>query len=171
LTARPDWPGGAPRQPLRAIVDSELRTPSSAQVVAAPGGGVVIFTTEQGLKRRGGEAVAETARVEVVRGGPHCDLAHVLERLAALEVNDVWVEAGAGLNGALLDAGLIDELVLYFAPQILGDSARGMFAVPPLASLAERVELEIDEIRRIGRDVRITARPSARASASESRKE
>jgi diaminohydroxyphosphoribosylaminopyrimidine deaminase/5-amino-6-(5-phosphoribosylamino)uracil reductase len=156
LTARPDWPGGAPRQPLRAIVDAQLRTPPTARVLAPPGRAVVFTTAEADA------AWHERARIEVVRGDTHCDLGAVLERLAALEVNDVWVEAGAGLNGALLDADLIDELVLYFAPQILGDSARGLFSMRPLGSLAERVELEIDEIRRIGRDVRITARPLAR---------
>jgi diaminohydroxyphosphoribosylaminopyrimidine deaminase/5-amino-6-(5-phosphoribosylamino)uracil reductase len=214
LTARPPWPGGAPRQPLRAIVDAQLRTPRNAQVLAGPGP-AVIFTTEQASRRlrisagaaasrplhadagaaanqairtsaeaanppvqvrragadqsvHAGDETAERsfagARIEVVRGDAHCDLAHVLERLAALEINDVWVEAGAGLNGALLSAGLIDELVLYFAPQILGDTARGLFSLPPLASLAERVELEIDEVRRIGRDLRISARPLPRAS-------
>ena len=64
--------------------------------------------------------------------------AQCIEHLAALEINDVWVEAGAGLNGALLHAGLIDELIIYMAPRLLGDSARGMFAVPPLEVAGER---------------------------------
>ncbi|HEX5420218.1 MAG TPA: dihydrofolate reductase family protein, partial [Gammaproteobacteria bacterium] len=80
-------------------------------------------------------------------------------RLAELEVNDVWVEAGARLNGALLEAGLVDELVVYLAPQILGDSARGMFSLPPLESLDARVELAIGDVRRVGSDLRIVARP------------
>jgi diaminohydroxyphosphoribosylaminopyrimidine deaminase/5-amino-6-(5-phosphoribosylamino)uracil reductase len=166
MTARPDWPGGAPRQPLRAIVDAQLRTPPAAQVLTpaqdgAPPARAVIFTTRAAAAAADG-AWPERARIEVVPGDGHCDLAHVLERLGALEVNDVWVEAGAGLNGALLDAGLIDELVLYFAPQILGDTARGLFSLPPLASLAERIDLEIDEIRTISRDIRICARPLPR---------
>src|SRR5690606_40049810 len=92
-------------------------------------------------------------------GGERCDLVEVLERLAALGVNDVWVEAGPELNGALLDRGLIDELVLYLAPQLLGDGARGLFEFGPLESLADRVELEIDDVRRVGTDLRIIARP------------
>src|SRR5690606_13447985 len=101
------------------------------------------------------------ARVQVLRvaGGERCDLVDVVERLAALEVNDVWVEAGPVLNGALLSLGLIDELVLYVAPHLLGDTARGLFSLPPLESLDERVRLAIDDVRRIGDDLRIIARP------------
>ena len=60
----------------------------------------------------------------------------MIEHLGKLEINDVWVEAGAGFNGALLQEGLIDELIIYMAPRLLGDSARGMFSVPALESLA-----------------------------------
>ncbi|HEU4616676.1 MAG TPA: bifunctional diaminohydroxyphosphoribosylaminopyrimidine deaminase/5-amino-6-(5-phosphoribosylamino)uracil reductase RibD [Gammaproteobacteria bacterium] len=161
LTARP--PGGSPRQPLRVIVDARLRTPPDAKTLSLPGQ-VVIFTTEAGAAGAG-DAWRRRARVEVVRGAAHCDLAEALERLASLEVNDVWVEAGPGLNGALLEAGLIDELVVYLAPHILGDDARGMFSLTPLASLEERIELEIDSVRRIGRDLRIVARPMRKRQA------
>lgn len=147
------------KQPLRAVVDSALRTPPSAKLLTLPGN-VLFFTAA----RAGDGAALESAgaRIERVPGAEHCDLAAVLTRLAALEVNDVWVEAGAGLNGALLAAGLIDELVIYFAPKLLGSSARGMFAVPELASLADGWDVEIEDMRRIGPDWRITARVPAR---------
>ncbi len=74
------------------------------------------------------------------------------------EINDVWVEAGAGLNGALLQAGLIDELIIYVAPRLLGDSARGMFSVPALESLAAGWSLVFEDFRKVGTDLRITAR-------------
>jgi diaminohydroxyphosphoribosylaminopyrimidine deaminase/5-amino-6-(5-phosphoribosylamino)uracil reductase len=150
-------------QPLRVIVDSRLRTPPSARTLALPGE-VVIFTT-----RIGDEAQAHLeragAKIERVSGVEHCDLGQVLSRLAELEVNDVWVEAGARLNGALLRAGLIDELILYVAPCLLGDSARGMFAVPALSVLADGWPLAIEDVAMIGRDVRITARMSGTSSS------
>ena len=67
------------------------------------------------------------------------------------------MEAGARLNGALLHAGLIDELVIYLAPRVLGADARGMFAIEPLASLEDRVELEYQDVRKVGKDLRIRA--------------
>jgi diaminohydroxyphosphoribosylaminopyrimidine deaminase/5-amino-6-(5-phosphoribosylamino)uracil reductase len=151
------------KQPLRAIVDSRLRTPPTAQTLTLPGD-VVIFTTSDdtaaasALRARG-------ARVERVAGRERCDLTDVLARLAELEINDVWVEAGPGLNGALLEAGLIDELILYMAPLLLGDRARGMFAVAPPTSLADGWTLQLDEVRHVGGDLRITARPSRVAGA------
>ena len=66
-----------------------------------------------------------------------------------LEVNDVWLEAGARLDGAFLQARLVDELIVYIAPRLLGDGARGMFAGPALESLADAWRLSFDEIREI----------------------
>ena len=156
LNARPD---DAARfvQPLRAIVDSGLRTPTNALTLSLPGE-VVIFTAADASERFA-PLEAAGARIEAIEGRPRCDLEKVLVRLAELEVNDVWVEAGPTLNGALLERGLIDEFVLYLAPRLLGDDARGMFSLAPLASLADSVELIIEDVRRIGPDLRIRARP------------
>jgi diaminohydroxyphosphoribosylaminopyrimidine deaminase / 5-amino-6-(5-phosphoribosylamino)uracil reductase len=151
-------------QPLRAIIDSRLRTPPTANTLSLPGE-VMIFTTrtadeaEIQLERAGARIEHVPSRAE------HCDLDAVLARLAELEVNDVWVEGGARLNGALLRAGLIDELILYMAPKLLGDSARGMFAVPALTALADGWDVSLDEFRKIGGDLRIVARVSGRSSA------
>ena len=142
-------------QPARVIVDSSLRTPPTARTLALPGS-VLVFGcrdapgSAEALRRAG-------ARVETVPGARHCDLAQVMARLGELQYNEVWVEAGARLNGALLQAGLIDELVIYLAPQLLGADARGMFAIEPLASLEGRIGLEYQDVRRVGRDLRITA--------------
>ena len=84
----------------------------------------------------------------------------VLEHLGKLEINDVWVEAGAGLNGALLRAGLIDELIVYMAPRLFGSTARGMFEVPALATLADDYRVTFEDFRKVGADLRITARVS-----------
>jgi diaminohydroxyphosphoribosylaminopyrimidine deaminase / 5-amino-6-(5-phosphoribosylamino)uracil reductase len=92
-------------------------------------------------------------------GEARVDLVALLHALADRGVNEVHVEAGAKLNGALLQAGLIDELLLYVAPALIGDPARGMFELAtPLASLGKRVNVEWTSIDRIGDDLRIVAR-------------
>lgn len=146
------------KQPLRAIVDARLKMPVTARTLKLPGE-VVVLTTHSQDDPAAQALRAAGARIEQVAGDrEHCDLRAVIERLAALEVNDVWVEAGAGFNGALLAAGLIDELVIYVAPRLFGDTARGMFSVPALQSLADGWNLSFDDVRRIGPDLRITAR-------------
>jgi diaminohydroxyphosphoribosylaminopyrimidine deaminase/5-amino-6-(5-phosphoribosylamino)uracil reductase len=152
------------KQPLRTIIDAGLKTPPSAKTLSVPGE-VVVFTTRAADDAAGQALRAAGARIESVPGGEHCDLTAVLMRLGALEINDVWVEAGAGLNGALLQAGLIDELILYIAPRLLGDSALGMFGVPALTSLEHGWSLTFDEFRKVGDDLRIIARPSRVAGA------
>jgi diaminohydroxyphosphoribosylaminopyrimidine deaminase/5-amino-6-(5-phosphoribosylamino)uracil reductase len=129
--------------------------------------GEVLVLTMRALDDPKAEALrAAGARIERVAGDEeHCDLRSVIERLGALEINDVWVEAGAGLNGALLKAGLIDELIIYMAPSLLGSAARGMFDVPALASLADATQVTFDDVARIGADLRITARVSRVARA------
>ena len=90
--------------------------------------------------------------------GGEVNLAALLHELAGRHMNEVHVEAGARLNGALLQARLIDELLVYLAPSILGKGARGMFDVPELRELAERRELDVCDVRMIGADVRVIAR-------------
>jgi diaminohydroxyphosphoribosylaminopyrimidine deaminase/5-amino-6-(5-phosphoribosylamino)uracil reductase len=153
------------KQPLRAIIDARLRTPLTAKTLSLPGE-VVVLTTRSADDPAAAALHSAGARIETVAGtAEHCDLHAVVARLAELEVNDVWVEAGAGLNGALLQAGLIDELIIYMAPRLLGDAARGMFTVPALASLADGWNLTFDDIRKVGDDLRITARVSRVAGA------
>src|SRR6266540_1526138 len=113
--------------------------------------------------------LSTTGRVNGSRGRPRVrtdiagrlDLAAMLGLLAERGINELHVEAGAKLNGALLAAGLVDELLLYLAPCLLGDPARGMFALAsPLAQLAQRVQVQILEVARIGDDWRVLARVS-----------
>jgi diaminohydroxyphosphoribosylaminopyrimidine deaminase / 5-amino-6-(5-phosphoribosylamino)uracil reductase len=83
----------------------------------------------------------------------------MMTALGAEGINELHVEAGARLNGALLAAGLVDELLVYFAPCLLGDSARGMFALPaPLTSLDQRTSMQIVSVDPIGADWRVIAR-------------
>ncbi|MEM9058771.1 MAG: dihydrofolate reductase family protein, partial [Pseudomonadota bacterium] len=101
------------------------------------------------------------ARVEVLPADPTgLDLAAVMARLAALPVNEVWVEAGATLNGALLESGLVDEWILYLAPHILGDRARGLMALPALQAMSDRQTLTLCDVRQVGQDLRLRLQPS-----------
>jgi diaminohydroxyphosphoribosylaminopyrimidine deaminase/5-amino-6-(5-phosphoribosylamino)uracil reductase len=163
LSARDEETGIRVLQPRRIVVDTALRTPPMARTLSEEGE-VIVFAgaaaAADGEPRRALERAG--ARIETVAARPHCDLAEVVQCLGALEINSVWLEAGPTLSGAMLAAGLVDELVLYFAPCLLGNSARGMFELPVLTTLDERHGLVIDDIARIGDDFRILARPGSR---------
>jgi diaminohydroxyphosphoribosylaminopyrimidine deaminase / 5-amino-6-(5-phosphoribosylamino)uracil reductase len=144
------------RQPLRVVVDSRLELPLKARVLE--GGGVLVAAA-----REDREAIAALgARGAEVIVMPNADgkveLAQLMRELARREMNEVHVEAGHKLNGSLIAAALVDELVVYLAPSLLGDSARGMFDLPELNDLAGRRVLEIRDLRMIGADIRIVAR-------------
>ncbi len=139
------------RQPLRVVVDSRLETPPTAKVLA--GGNTLIFAAIAGSVP-GAEVVALPNRAGKV------DLAAMLRELGRRGINELLVEAGMRLNGSLLAEGLVDELLIYQAPILLGDSARGMFALPELSDLTGKRELRIMDARPIGRDWRLLARPS-----------
>ncbi len=141
------------RQPRRIVVDRHGETPPSARVLA--GGGTLIVTA--GRRDPGWPVDVEVLTMPDADG--RVDLAALMRALAAQEINELHVEAGARLNGALLAAGLVDELLLYLAPCLLGDPARGVaeFATAP-ARLADRVELTIHDLARVGEDLRLRAR-------------
>jgi diaminohydroxyphosphoribosylaminopyrimidine deaminase/5-amino-6-(5-phosphoribosylamino)uracil reductase len=90
--------------------------------------------------------------------GGKVELADLMRELARRELNEVHVEAGPKLNASLLAAGLVDELLVYLAPSLIGDSGRGMFALPPLARLEDQVRLAFTDVARVGSDLRILAR-------------
>ncbi len=142
-----------PRQPRRIVVDRHAETPATARVLA--GEGALIVTA-------GGHQPDWPAGIEVLElpdGNGRVDLQAMMRALATREVNEVHVEAGAGLNGALLAAGVVDEILLYVAPCLLGDPARGIADFPGgLGSLAQRVPLAIHDVARIGDDLRVRAR-------------
>ena len=95
--------------------------------------------------------------IRLPQAGQRLDLKQVLELLGERELNEVHVEAGPTLSGALLQAGLVDELVIYVAPHLMGDDARGLFSLPGLAAMEHRIELNITDVRAVGEDWRITA--------------
>ena len=145
------------RQPLRVIADSRLRTPGTAKLFKTPGQ-VHLATLESHEARHRSVTSAGATLMLLPATDGRIDLAALLGRLAELECNEVLVEAGATLNGALLRANLVDELLIYMAPQLLGDTARGMFSLP-IGSMAQRLELQLTDVRMVGRDLRILAVP------------
>ncbi len=147
------------RQPWLAVVDSGLQLPPPARVFDVHDR-VVVFTTAAGspgaeaLRERGAEVVELAADA-----GGWVAPAALFAELGRREVNEVHVEAGPTLCGNLLETGYVDEIVLYQAPHLLGESARGQFRMGPLAAMQERVALHIREVRHVGHDLRIQALP------------
>ena len=151
---------GTTEQPLRAVLDSRLRMPEHARMLTLPGQ-TILFTS---VSAQGSQQGALRGGLQIVpfpKQNNGVDVHAVLHYLAAQhQVNDVLLEAGSRLSAAMLQAGLIDELVIYMAPMLLGDSARGLFhIVPGLTEMKERIGLKIVDVRAIGDDWRITARP------------
>ena len=145
-----------PRQPLRVVLDSRLRMPLQARILE--GGNVLIYTTARDAAKRAALEKAGATVCVLPDGNGQVDLPATLRDLAQRGCNEVLVEAGSTLNGALLRAGLVDELLLYVAPQLLGDSARGMLDLGELNSLEQRVELEWKDLRQVGNDLRVLVR-------------
>jgi diaminohydroxyphosphoribosylaminopyrimidine deaminase/5-amino-6-(5-phosphoribosylamino)uracil reductase len=146
------------RQPLRMVVDSRLKTPPAAGLFKQPGDTYIATLVAD----TAGHAplLKAGAKIWVLpEKGGHVDLAALFTRLTELECNEVLVEAGAALNGALLDAGLLDELLVYLAPHLLGDGARGMFSIPALTDMQQRREFAITDARMVGNDIRLLLRP------------
>ena len=148
----------ATRQPARIVVDSRLDIAPTARIA---GPGTLVFTTSTDAAKR---AALEAKGVEVVQAPQDAakpgktDLAAIARVLGERGFNEVTVETGARLNGSLLAAGVIDEIVLYLAPMLLGDAAQGLFALPELQALGQAMRPRIVDVRSVGDDVRITMR-------------
>ena len=142
------------RQPLRVVVDSNLRMPLTARILE---GGVLIYSAIRDEKKIA--RLEEKGAVVVVLpdGNGRVDLQAVLRDMAKRGCNEIMVEAGAALNGAMFREKLIDELLLYVAPCLLGDMARGIADLGELASLDQRVNLTWRDVRQVGNDLRIKA--------------
>lgn len=144
------------RQPLRVVLDSHLRMPPSACMLELPGETAVfcVDDTNRELLESAGAKVYLTDESE-----GHTNAASVLNELALFEVNDVLVEAGHEVAGNLITQNLVDEIVIYQAPHIMGSETRGMLKTPAWQNLADRLDLDITDLRKVGADIRITARP------------
>jgi diaminohydroxyphosphoribosylaminopyrimidine deaminase/5-amino-6-(5-phosphoribosylamino)uracil reductase len=145
-----------PRQPLKIVVDSRFETPLSARVLrdgkTLVAGAVKESARISALERTG----ADTVIIPNDRG--KVELYKLMEELGRRELNEIHVEGGHKLNGSLLQAGVVDELLVYLAPSVIGDSGRGMFDLPELSELSQRKSMRIREVERIDEDVRLLAR-------------
>ncbi len=148
--------GDRVRQPLRVVLDSRLRMPRDARLLNLPGETLIIVAAGTDVSPWPPMAGVDIAPVPAAEGRP--ELRSVLTLLAGRGVNEVLLETGPTLAGAMLQAGLIDELVVYLAPHLMGDAARGLFCLPGLERMADRVNLEFTDVRAVGGDLKLTAR-------------
>ena len=144
------------RQPLRVVVDSKLETPLIARILQ--GGPCLIVG-----------AVEDAAKIELLRStgaevlifpnaAGKVELKDLLDELGRRGINEVHVEAGFKLNGSLLREGLVDELLLYLAPCLIGHDASGLFNLPELTALDQKKPLKIRDLRQVGENIRVIAR-------------
>ena len=149
----------AVRQPVRVIIDSQLRLSGKEKLfdIDSP---IWIFTTSDDAERH---AALQRKQVSIYRlpanFNGRLDLKQVLQKLAELEINEIHCECGARLAGSLLHQHLVDEVVLYIAPDLLGDQARGLFDLGEISIMSDKLSLDIEDVRMIGRDIKIIAKP------------
>lgn len=148
-------------QPLRVVIDNQARMPSSARMLTLPGETLVCCSQAQDSKAL--QALAEVLNFSTTNGS--VDLAGVIDELGRRRINDVLVEAGPTLAGALLQAQLVNELVIYQAPHMMGSMTMRLLQTPAWLALTDRLNLTVTETRRIGADTRITASIGKRQEA------
>lgn len=144
------------RQPLRVVIDSRLETPPDAAVLE--GGNVLIAAAQDNAARSAALRARGAEIVLLPNAQGKVELVDLMQELARRGINEVLAEAGARLNGSLLREGCVDELLIYQAPMLIGDAARGMFGLAELSDLAGARRLNIIERRVVGADFRIRAR-------------
>ena len=144
-----------PHQPLRAIIDGQLKISNESNIFKQHGECVVFTAVDESQAK----CFTASQVVSLPAATGKVDLVKTLRYLAEQQINEVHVEAGSELCGALLGLHLVDEIVIYMAPHIMGDSAKGLFHLPKLEAMSQRINLEIKEIRQIGKDWRLTVLP------------
>ncbi|ALB61894.1 Diaminohydroxyphosphoribosylaminopyrimidine deaminase / 5-amino-6-(5-phosphoribosylamino)uracil reductase [Cronobacter condimenti 1330] len=149
-TTQAQYPHENLRQPLRIVLDRQNQVTPAHKITNQPG--------ETWLARACPDDTVWPQGVEQLPTPVHngkLDLVLLMMQLGKRQVNSIWVEAGPHLAGALLQAGLVDELIVYMAPKLLGSEARGLFALPELAHLADAPRLEFRDVVQVGPDLRL----------------
>ncbi len=147
------------RQPVRVVIDSRLRL-TGAERIFNQGGPVWIYTLNNDSSRHTAlNAAGAQITVLEATGKGQIDLSQLMNHLARREINEVHTECGQSLAGALLQQNLVDELIVYMAPQILGSRARGAFDIGELTEMNSRLDYKMKQVRSIGDDLRITLTP------------
>ncbi len=155
LTVRDfELPAAGSGQPLRVVLDRGLRFPAAARMLGCEGETLIVYGPEAASRDISGAELLRLSRP---------DIGAVLELLAQREINEVLVESGPTLAGACVMEGWADELVFYMAPHLMGHDGAPLLRLPGIGSMAERIGLDIIEVRSVGPDLRITAKPSQAA--------
>lgn len=143
------------RQPVRVIIDSQNRVTPQHRLLHQPGETWLARLTadDQQAWPQSVQQLLVPARDNLL------DLVSLMMLLGKRQINQVWVEAGAQLAGALLTAGVVDELIVYLAPKLLGDGARGLCSLPGLSELRDAPLFSFSDIRQVGPDLRLTLKP------------
>jgi len=148
-------PEGGWREPVRVVLDPNMSLPVSSKLLMQPGRTIVVTATDD--KDREGELLQAGAEViHLPAPGGAIDLPELLIFLVNEEMNEILLETGATLSGAMLSAGLVDELIIYMAPHLMGNGARALFNLPGLENMDDRIDLNIKDIRAVGNDWCIT---------------
>ncbi len=142
------------RQPYRAVLDSRKRLPVDAAILQAPGQTWQLVASNENHASAGGDGIA----FAVVNG--RLDLTAILDYLGEQKINNVLVEAGGTLAAEFIKSGLVNELVVYQSPDIMGSSAQAMINLPKILKMNEKIEFEYQDLRKIGRDLKLTLIPS-----------
>ena len=144
------------RQPLKVVIDSRLELPLDARLLA--GGAVLLVTVSADLEKANALRERGVEILNLPNASGNVDLPELMQELGRRGINELHVEGGYRLSGALVAAGLVDELLLYQAPCLIGDAARGMLDMPSLLSLENKQQLTIRDVRMVGSDLRVLAR-------------
>ena len=147
------------RQPVRIIIDEDLMLQGDERLFSLDGE-IWIFTGNSDEEK---QASLKQKNVRIFYQNKDADgsldLNKILQKLAELEINEIHTECGAGLSGALLQRKLVDEVVVFMAPCLLGDQAKGLFDLGEISIMSDRLELEIKDVRQVGNDMKLIARP------------
>jgi diaminohydroxyphosphoribosylaminopyrimidine deaminase/5-amino-6-(5-phosphoribosylamino)uracil reductase len=147
-------------QPLRIVLDTRLKTPVHAQMAKLPGRSLILTGSDDRDKiDRLQQSGFEVHRLP--KKNDRMDIHEVLGFLAKQQVNELLIEAGSTLNGALLAEGLVDEWIVYMAPCVLGDQGRGLFHLPGITAMTDKKTLKLIDVRRVGEDIKLILKPHA----------
>ncbi|MCB1836607.1 MAG: RibD family protein, partial [Alcanivoracaceae bacterium] len=167
LTVRPqDWrgevyPDSDVRQPLRVVLDRQLRTPVSARLLGEPGATLIVSALDPAPQTAAALQAEGAELLHLPASGSGIDLAQLLDELGRRECNEILVEAGPTLAAAFISEQLVDELVVYMAPALLGSNARPLMVLPQLATMSDKINLQFADVTRVGNDLRMTLNLSA----------
>ncbi len=164
MTVRSEQYKNAQHQPERVVLDSSLKMPETAKMLSLQGQTHILTDKRCQLSAVDKIKSLQECGADIhylssheLNGQTQLDLSEVLAIMAQQQYNDVLLEAGATLTGSMLQAGYVDELIIYMAPGLMGSDARGLFNLPGMTQMSDKIHLHIQDIRAVGKDFRITA--------------